>query len=189
MYIWIAIDVDDQLSSLRKEAKRIEEIVKFNESNITLPMHISLKISCPIPDDKYQEVVHDIKTILQDTQRFEIKTKRIELHDTIAWIQMEHNEYLEQLHESLDKLFLDKYDVPSHKFDLDFKFHTTLFLDSDADKVKQAFLIIKDVLLPSTLIADKFVIGTSPEGKIGTYKVTEEIKNNTIRIVQTDRSI
>ncbi len=176
MYIWIAIDVDDQLSSIRKEAKQIEEIVEFNESNITLPMHISLKISCPIPDDKYEEVLRDIKGILQDAQSFEIKTKRIELHDTIAWIQMEHNEYLEKLHASLDKLFLDKYDVPPHKFDLDFKFHSTLFLDGDAEKVKQAFLLIKDVSLPPTLIADKFVIGTSPDGKIGTYKVMEEIK-------------
>ena len=183
MYIWIAIDVDDQLSSIRKEAKRIEDMVQFAESDITLPMHISLKISCSIPNEKYEEALCDIKAILQDTQRFEIKTKRIELHDTIAWIQMEHNEYLEQLHHSLDKLFIDKYDVPPHKFDLDFKFHTTLFLDSDKDKVKQAFLMIKDVSLPSTLIADKFVIGTSPEGKIGTYQVREEIKSNTIRIV------
>ena len=119
MYIWIAIDVDDQLSSIRKEAKRIEDMVQFAESDITLPMHISLKISCSIPNEKYEEALCDIKAILQDTQRFEIKTKRIELHDTIAWIQMEHNEYLEQLHHSLDKLFIDKYDVPPHKFDLE----------------------------------------------------------------------
>lgn len=175
MYIWIAIDVDDQLSLIKQEAKRIEQVVGFLESNITLPMHISLKISCPIPNEKYEEALGDIKALLQEVPRFEIQTKRIELHDTIAWIQMEHNEYLEQLHADIDRLFFEKYHVPPHKFDLDFKFHSTLFLDSDAEKVKQAFLMIKDFPLPTTFIVDQFVVGTSPEGKIGTYKVNATI--------------
>lgn len=72
-------------------------------------MHISLKISCSIPDEKYDEVAGDIKALLETIPRFEIKVNRVELHESIAWIAMESNEYLEMLHTSLDKLFLGKY--------------------------------------------------------------------------------
>ena len=175
MFIWTAIDVDNQLTEVKKQAKQIEKIVHFQESNITLPLHVSLKISCEIPDEKYEEVVQDIKGILKAVPKFEIAVKRIELHETIAWIAMEENEHLERLHASLVETFSQKYQVQPHKFDFDFKFHTTLFLDSDEAKVKEAFLMIKDVEMPATLAADKFVIGMSPEGKVGTYRVMEEI--------------
>ena len=178
MYIWTAIDVDDQLASIKQEAKRIEKVVLFKDSNITLPLHISLKISCPIPDDKYEDVVADVRNILKTCEQFVIQIKRIELHETIAWIMMESNEHLEGLHAELDTLFMEKYGVAPHRFDMDFAFHTTLFLDSDADKVKEAFLMIKDAELPPKLIVEKFVIGMSPEGKVGTYKVMEEIPLN-----------
>lgn len=174
MFIWTAIDVDEQLLDIKREAKRIEKVIGFQESNITLPMHISLKISCSIPDEKYDEVVGYINELFENIPKFEIKVNRVELHENIAWIAMESNEYLEMLHTSLDKLFWEKYQIQPHKFDLDFKFHTTLFLDGDEAKVKEAFLMIKDIELPETLTANKFVIGMSPEGKIGTYKVMEE---------------
>ncbi len=182
MFIWTAIDVDEQLTAVKTEAKRIEEVVGFQDSNITLPLHISLRISCLIPDEKYDEVIRDIKALLTTIPEFEINVSRIELHETIAWIAVESNEHLERLHTSLVELFLEKYQVPPHKFDLDFKFHTTLFLDSDEAKVKEAFLMIKDIELPTTLIADEFVIGMSPEGKVGTYKVTEEITHESTGI-------
>lgn len=176
MFIWTAIDVDEQLVAIKREAKRIEDVIDFQDSNITLPMHISLKISCAIPDEEYDEVAQHIKELLKAVPKFEINVNRVELHETIAWIAMEDNEYLERLHRGLDKLFLEKYQIPPHKFDLDFKFHTTLFLDGNGEKVKEAFLMIKDIELPATLTANKFVIGISPEGKVGTYKVVEEIR-------------
>ena len=176
MYLWTAIHVDEQLASIKKEAKRIEKIVDFQESNITLPMHISLKISCDIPDERYDEAVRDVTAILEKAGTFTVIPKGIELHETICWIAMEENPHLKDLHERLDRLFLEKYGVPRHKFDLDFQYHSTLFLDSDLEKVKEAFLMIKDERIPSVLTANRFLIGKSAEGKLGTYRVIKEIK-------------
>lgn len=175
MYLWTAIDVDKQLASIKKEAKEIEKVVDFAESNITLPMHISLKISCPITDEQYEEAVRDVTAILERTKPFAVRTKGIELHDTICWVAMEENPCLRELHDLLDRLFLEKYNVPRHKYDGDFQFHSTLFLDRDSQKVKEAFLKIMGAQLPSVLRADRFLIGMSPEGKIGTYRVIKEI--------------
>ena len=175
MYLWTAIDVDEQLAPVREEAKRIEKAVVFQESNITLPLHISLKISCPVPEERFEEALADLTGILEKAGTFAVRTKGIELHDTICWIGMEENPCLRTLHDRLDRLFLEKYRIPPHKYDLDFQFHATLFLDSDSKKVKEAFLLMKDTAVPKVLKAEKFLIGMSPEGKMGTYRVIRHI--------------
>lgn len=176
MYLWTAIDVDEQLADVKKEAKKIEKVVDFTDSNITLPMHISLKISCPIAEEQYEEAVREVMTILKKPGPFEVRTKGIELHDTICWLAMEENTCLRKLHEELDRLFLEKFNVPRHRYDLDFQFHSTLFLDRDSKKVKEAFLRIKDIQIPPVLEVKNFLIGMSPEGKIGTYRVIKQIQ-------------
>ena len=45
MYIWFGIDVNEQLLPLREAIARTEEIVPPAHSGLTLPLHISLKIS------------------------------------------------------------------------------------------------------------------------------------------------
>ena len=69
-----------------------------------------------------------------------------------------------------------KYGVPLHEYDMDYKFHTTLFMDSDTDKMNAAYDAIKNEPVPKTLRADRFIIGTSPSGALGTYSVYKEIK-------------
>ena len=42
MYIWLAIDVDDQLASLRAAAQRVTDELYAGNPALTLPLHISL---------------------------------------------------------------------------------------------------------------------------------------------------
>lgn len=36
--IWTAIDVEEELKSVKENVKKIEELIQFNESNLTLPL-------------------------------------------------------------------------------------------------------------------------------------------------------
>lgn len=173
MFIWVAIDASDRLKGLRDRVKQIEGTVHFEQSDLTLPMHISLMISKEIPDDIFDAVVQDIHQILDDYEPFPIQVKGMELHESISWLAMEPNDRLENLHAQLCNLFSNKYGIQLHKFDTEFRYHSTLFLDSDAAKVKEAFLKIKDAPLPERLLANRFLIGGSETGKIGTYRVFE----------------
>lgn len=174
VWVWTAIDVDNQLSEIKANAKEIERQVKFAESNITLPLHVSLKISAWVANDEFAAVVDDLSALFESVAPFEIETGKIELHDTICWIRMQENARLEHLHAALNSLLGEKYGVPLHRFDKCFIYHCTLFLDNDAEKVKNAFGRISAVV-PAKLAANKFVIGCSPNGEIGTYKVLKEI--------------
>lgn len=172
MYIWTAIDINKQLLNEKAIVKQIEDETGFEESNVFgLPLHVSLKISAEIKDSEIDSVRKDIIALFMKTPKFKMQIRGIELNDSIVWIRIEPNKYLNQLHESICKLFKDKYNVELHEFDKEFIYHATLFLDSDIKKIKEAYLKIKDIELPKELEASSFIIGSSSSGKIGTYHV------------------
>jgi 2'-5' RNA ligase len=176
MYVWIGINVNDQLLALRNEAKKIEDSIGFSTSCYTLPYHISLKISFAVDDNLYPSVVDDILTYYKKIKPFEIYIKGIENEQTISWIRMQDNDKLNQIHDDLNLLLLNKYGIPYHEYDLDYKFHTTLFMDSDSEKVMVAYNQIKEMELPNSLLVNKMLIGASKTGALGSFSVTHEVE-------------
>jgi hypothetical protein len=88
---------------------------------------------------------------------------------------MKPNELLTCMQYSLNHLLLREFNIPLHPYDSDFKFHSTLFLNCDKQKIEKAYQFIKNEEFPKNLKASKFVIGTSNTGEIGTYSVHKEI--------------
>ena len=89
---------------------------------------------------------------------------------------MYSNEEIETLATKLNMMLREKYGVPLHEYDLDFIFHTTLFMDDDAEKINAAHNLLGNVYLPETLIANTFVIGKSETGENGTYMVYKTVR-------------
>ena len=174
MFVWTGIDVDGQLADIKSKAQEIERKIGFENSNFTLPLHVSLKISFQIEDSLFDSVKADIISIFDESDSFEIDVRGIEYENNICWIRMERNNSLDGIHDRLNSVMLEKYGIPLHEYDLDYKFHTTLFMDSDFGKVARAYDMLGDVYIPSKLLADKFVIGTSEKGALGTYRVVYE---------------
>ena len=178
MYVWIGIDVDSQLLEIKERVREIENEIRFVNSVFTLPLHISLKISFAIEDNIFESVKNDLLSVFATTESFNIDVSGIEHENNICWIRMQRSAHLDTLHDKLNVILLEKYGVPLHDYDMDYKFHTTLFMDNDFVKVQQAYNELGNASVPSTLIANKFVIGTSESGALGTYKVVYEYKNS-----------
>lgn len=176
MYIWIGINVDGQLSDIKEKAMKIDRELEFKNSCFTLPLHISLKISFPMENGDFEAVIGDITDYYKSIKPFHIGVKGLEKDENIAWIRMVNNAEIHKIHDDLNEMLLQKYKVGLHEYDLDYKFHTTLFMDDDADKISKAYDLIKDVALPETLYINRFLIGTSQSGSLGTYSVYREIK-------------
>jgi 2'-5' RNA ligase len=175
MYIWLGINVNDQLLDIRRRAESIEREMGAENSCYTLPMHVSLKISFDVDENKFDGILEDVTKMFSCVKPFDVDVRGIENETVIVWIRMEENERLNAIHDQLNDLLLEKYGVPLHEYDRDYKFHTTLFMDSDADKLQKAFDQIKDEPLPRVLRVNKFVIGTSPNGHLGTFSVYKEV--------------
>ena len=171
MYIWVGINVEEQLKDARMAVDRVFDKIDISNVTCQLPLHISLKISFEIENSLFDSVLNDIIAIYKLQQPFEIKIKGIEIYQNIEWIRMYSNENLEALSTELNIMLRDKYGVPLHEYDLDFVFHTTLFMDDDAEKINAAHNLLGDLKLPQTLTANTFVIGKSKTGENGTYRV------------------
>lgn len=173
MHIWTAIDLNSQLADLRRQAKAVSDALDAPNHALTLPLHVSLRISFPVDDAKAPSCMTMIEDILRSTAAFPMAAQRIELQgDAVVWLSIAPSDALTRLHETLVRRMQEAFDVPPHPFDLDFRYHASLFIGENASA---AFGPLKDAHIPPLLTADRFVIGTSATGKPGTYRVVREI--------------
>ena len=175
MFVWVGINIEEQLKETRRAVDGVFEKIDISNVTCQLPLHISLKISFNIENELFESVLNDIVSIYREQKPFEIEIKGIEKHENIMWIRMYSNEDLEALATSLNIVLKEKYNIPLHEYDLDFIFHTTLFMDDDAEKINSAHQLLGDFNLPQTLVANKFVVGKSETGENGTYRVYKTV--------------
>ena len=171
MYVWLGIDVNEQLLELRRRGSILEDKIGCVNSVYTLPMHISLKISFEVTPYVFPEILSLVEDIYTSVSPFGVEPRGIECEEGIVWLRMNRSEALESLSTRLNGALLDKFGIPLHEYDTDFKFHSTLYIDSDSDRVEQFFREISAAPVPDVLMVKRLVVGTSPEGELGTYSV------------------
>lgn len=171
MYIWVGIDVDSQLREIEALSLKAREEIGCAPPDFTLPLHVSLKISFEVPDREVERVVRDIENIYRESGVFIMKVRGIEYCEVITWIAIERNRSLDALHDRLNTFLKDKYGVPLHEYDTDYKYHSTLYMDDDRERVRKVYEKIKDEPIPRELIAERFLVGMSKSGVPGTYEV------------------
>ena len=175
MYIWVAIDVDEQVKELREYAENYTKKHGVSSPTLTLPFHISLKISFRVPDNLCQNVMNDIRDLFRSIKPFTIPVKAVEASGQIIWLTTLDCAELTYTHNRLDKLLLDKYGIEQHPFDKSFIFHTSILIMNNEENIRSAFDEIKNINIPRVLDARQIIIGLSKSGQAGTYKVEEEI--------------
>ena len=176
MFIWTAIDINDELKHIAPQIKQIEDEMGFKNSTLLLPFHLSLKISFNLAERFYDRAIEAIIDYYKLLKPFEIEVDKIEIENGIVWIRFKQNEILKTIHAHFDAIMQNKFDVKPHEYDLDFKFHTTLFIDADKHKIQSAYQKIKNIDIPKRFKVSKFLIGESNTGEIGSYKVTRSIQ-------------
>lgn len=178
MYIWLAVNVDEQLKHLRCKAKEVTEKLQSQNSALTLPLHISLRISFKVDDAVFEKVVDRISSYFASITPFDIETKNIEKSRGIVWLKMAENGTLMKIHNDLVDLLQTGFGIPPHEFDRAYLFHVTFYMSEDASNADAAYAYLKDEYFPNSLAANKLVIGSSQTGRAGEYQVikTFELK-------------
>ncbi len=176
MFIWVGADVDSQLGEIKELTKKVEDEIGFDHSNFTLPLHISLKMSFPVDNKISGEVIDFLLELYKTFKPFYVRIKGIEYLGNIAWIRMCESEELNSINDKLNTKLSEKYGIGIHPYDCDYQFHTTLFMDDDAERVGAAYEAVKCAPLPEKLLINKLVVGTSETGELGSYKVVKSIE-------------
>lgn len=178
MHVFLAIDVDNQFSEIKNNAQLIDKSIGFQNSCFSLPLHISLKASFKIDSSSFDNIIDDVINYYLSISPFKIDVYKLEMYDNIIWIRMFRNKELDKVHDDLNKILLEKYNIRLHEYDLDYKYHITLFMDNNSDCIKEAYNLINKIELPQSIIVNQFIIGVSETGELGSYNVYKIIKNN-----------
>lgn len=175
MYFWVGIIVDEELSALREKAEKVEREVGISLSCFTLPLHVSLKISFKVDEEKSAQILENICELYENLEPFELKVKGIENEGNIVWLRYEENPLLSNLKTKMNEALKERFGIGLHEYDKDFIFHTTLFM-GDEEKNTLAFEKVKGFSLPTKVKANRFAIGFSENGELGTFKILKEVK-------------
>jgi len=171
MYIWTAIDVDAQLQGLRRRTEEIAEALGAENPALTLPLHISLRISFPVKEEDFDRAIESIGRYFGTLTAFPIAVGPVERFRTVVWLRAEANDALRKIHADLLKMMREELDVPPHPLDAEYLYHATLYMGDDGDILQRVYDAVRDADYPAVLTASRAVIGSSRSGKAGEYAV------------------
>ena len=175
MYLWVGCKLPEEYEQeIRAHCLNLNREVGLDAVAFLLPQHISLKIS--FQTDRSEEVLSDLETFLAAQKPFAVEILGAEQLGSILWLTVAENEMLTRLHRELDDRLERRFDIGQHEFDKCFKFHSTLFMDPDTDKVAQMCGALQEYPFARTLSVDTFLLGISETGKPGTCQIVRRIK-------------
>ena len=123
-----------------------------------------------------EAILDFLSHLLASEYKFYVNLSAIEQFGNILWIPVQENANLHRLHQMLDQQLQQHFGIAQHQFDREFRFHSTLFMDPDSEKIRKLHGLLKGTPLPENLAIDTFLLGISPDGSPGSYQVVRIIK-------------
>ena len=175
MYIWIGCKLPEEFEQeIRNHCLALNEKIGLDTVAFSLPQHISLKIS--FRSARYQEIIEDLTIYLAAQKPFSLRIRAAEQAGRILWMPVAENPQLRRLHRELDARLENRFGIGQHEFDRCFLFHSTLFIDSDVEKVAEMAAALADYPIERKLVVDSFLLGISENGEPGSYRVVAQIQ-------------
>lgn len=175
MFVWIGCKLPwDFEQEIRTRCLELNRGIGLDTAAFSLPQHISLKIS--FETKQPDAVLEELTAWLGEQKPFFVHVQNPEQAGNILWLPFSENSNLKRLHAELDRRLEEKFGVAQHPFDKAFLFHSTLFMDEDAEKIAVMRHLLLDYPMERELQVDTFLLGLSETGKAGSYRVAREIK-------------
>ena len=79
----------------------------------------------------------------------------------MIWLEFENNNKIIEIHKQIDKLLLDKYNIPIDEFDRIYHPHVTIFRNENINKLDKMYSRIKDLIIKEDVLIDTYAMGTN----------------------------
>lgn len=174
MFVWVGCKLPESFAEeIRHRCLTLNREIGLDTVAFSLPQHISLKIS--FETDRPDEVLADLTAFLAAQKPFSVCMIGVEQAGNILWMPVAENDHLQQLHANLDARLESRFGIPQHEFDKCFLFHSTLFMDPDAEKIARMRSVLAGYPAGQELTVDTFLLGISETGKPGQCRIVREI--------------
>lgn len=175
MYLWIGCKLPTGFETkLRHQCLLLNEQIGLDTVAFSLPQHISLKIS--FCSGQWADILSYMEQYLSRQAPFSVEIQPPQRNVNILWLPVVENTTLQRLHQQLDQHLEERFGIPQHEFDKCFQFHSTLFMDADADKLDRMRQALLPLLIANTMTVDTFLLGVSETGTPGSYRILREIR-------------
>lgn len=175
MYIWVGCKLPEAFEQeIRSCCLELNKEIGLDTVAFSLPQHVSLKIS--FQSERYQEIIEDLTAYLAAQEPFSLRIQSAQQAGNILWMPVAENQNLDRLHKELDARLENRFGIGQHEFDKCFLFHSTLFMDSDAERIAQMRDALAKFPIERELRTDTFLLGLSETGKPGECRIVRQIK-------------
>ena len=177
MFLWIGLGIEKLTEKeIRDYCKNLNLLYNVNEQSFTLPQHISLKTSFSV--ENYNDIVYFFKEKFKNNKKINLSIKKVDKVSGVIWLELDETLELRNYHNEIVNNLKKHFNIDKAKYDGDdFKFHSTLFQDiENEDKIDNLYNNIdKKLFQNKKIVADKIYFGISEVGKVGTYKVIDQL--------------
>ena len=172
MFIWVALEMESQMPETKRDIRKIASTLGREDLPcFSLPLHLSLKISFPVPDGEAGDVRSAVREIFAGITPFPVSILGAERRGGLIWLRAKPSPELVSLHETLDRVLAERFGVPQAPYDRDFRFHITLFQGLTGEEAARALGSLEEAIIPVRPWAKTWLIGSSPDGVPGTYRI------------------
>ena len=156
--MWICLTIDEEsreqiVSLCRKHMEGLDLSSRF----LDFPLHVSLKRS--FYTDAFEKVKRDLCGYMESVPSFEVKGSSLLRTSDMLWIGI-FDERSKRIHEEIDLLLKERYDIDIDVFDRNYMPHITLFRDEKKDQLDAIYDRLKREWKDRTLRFTSFYIGS-----------------------------
>jgi hypothetical protein len=158
--MWVCGVLPEELNCrLAVICKRNNRDLHLPEDVFKFPLHISMKKS--FYTTEFDEAKTQIKSFIFERGKIDCFVGGIEIHKNMIWLPIETRGGLSDWHDCLDKILLEKFNIPISPFDVNFHPHISLFTKGNEGQIAKMYERLKAQIQPMDITLNKFVIGSS----------------------------
>ena len=130
----------------------------LSERYLNFPLHVSFKRS--FYTDNFMNIKEEAISLMKNYGPIHCGSYYLERYKDLLWLRFTDEEKLNDIHDELDEMLLNKYDIPLDEYDQNYAPHVTLFRSPDEDKLDVMHERIKGIIIYEPIIIDKIIIGS-----------------------------
>lgn len=175
MFVWVGALLPKEYEIKVRDICNIHNCdIRLDNVAFSLPQHISLKIAFECKE--YIKAVEIIEKTIRGIEPVVVEIIGINKVPSIIWLDIKENVKLRSIHNKLDEVLLHNLNIYPTELDKCFKFHSTLYLDQNEEKLTDMFNLLKEEEFNENPIINSYAIAISKDGRPGTFKIVKILK-------------
>ena len=153
----VGLILEDTNNDIKTICLRNNTDLKLSERFFNFPLHVSFKRT--FITDNFNEVKDDVKDYFKNKGKIYAGKTTLVMNKDMLWLTLNDSNNLIEMHNELDEMLLEKYNIQIDYYDKNYVPHITIFHDDDIDKLKIMYERLNNALDDLDIYIDRCFYG------------------------------